>query len=181
MHNLFQRLRPNRNLTRTKATLRQRCGGGDLGQGHSKQIQPFHGNTWVNSHFIPQGLTGCLTHVNTLSTAPNIFWLHVHGEYAQNKKTKKRERCGYSLDIFWWDAGINCINDTFSFGHKEQYTPVLQQTIRLTGCGICTACSDLQPSQRGKNKKKILDNMKYTKEKSQCSIYQAYEVLHEYI
>lgn len=55
------------------------------------------------------------------------------------------------------------------------------QGVTLAGSGMCTACGDIQTSQKGKIQI-LLDNMKYTTEKkSQCSIYQAYEVLHEYI
>lgn len=42
--------------------------------------------------------------------------------------------------------------------------------LRLTGCGICTACSDIQTSQEGKITI-LLDNMKYTKEKKVNAAY----------
>lgn len=37
--------------------------------------------------------------------------------------------------------------------------------IRFTGCGVCTACRDIQTSQKGEQIKMLLDNMKYTTEK----------------
>lgn len=48
--------------------------------------------------------------------------------------------------------------------HYRLATRCNKRTIRLTGCGMCTACSDIQTSREGKMKM-LLDNMKYTKEK----------------
>lgn len=116
----------------------------------------------------------------TLRQLNPIFWATQTQRICKDKKTEHRQMMWLQLRNIPVRLRINCINDTLWFGHKVQQLLCYNRTIRLTGCGICTACSDIQTSQRGK-----LDFYwtiwSTLKKKSQCSIYQAYEVLHEYI